>query len=69
MTSFRNAETKVAIKTPPGFRDLWASEMHQVDGELYIYFTMANETHGHRMYVIKADNASDPMGNWGPYKM
>jgi len=64
LTSFRNAETKVAYTALAGYFDLWASEMHEVDGELYIYFTMRTEDKDHRMYVIKADNASNPMGNW-----
>lgn len=64
LTSFRNAEKKIAYRTPEGYYDLWASEMHLVDGGLYIYFTMRNETSDHRMYVIKAEDASDPMGNW-----
>jgi len=64
LTSFRNAEKKIAYIAPPGYSELWASEMHLVDGELYIYFTM-RDGNDHRMYVIKAENASDPMGNWG----
>jgi len=64
LTSFRNAERKIAYRTPPGFSDLWASEMHLVDGGLYIYFTMRSNDLAHRMYVIQAENASDPMGNW-----
>jgi len=38
--------------------------MHLVDGELYIYFTMSGNGKDHRMYVIKADDPNDPMGNW-----
>jgi len=64
LTSFRNAESKIAFRTPPGYSDLWASEIHLVDGELYIYFAMRNVDSRHRMYVIKAENASNPMGNW-----
>ncbi|ODM89798.1 Extracellular exo-alpha-(1-_5)-L-arabinofuranosidase, partial [Orchesella cincta] len=65
LTNFRNAEKKVALKiTPPAATDLWASEMHEVDGELYIYFTMNVPPIGHNMHAIKAENASDPMGNW-----
>ncbi|CAL8071954.1 unnamed protein product [Orchesella dallaii] len=64
LTNFRNAESSIAYRTPPGYSDLWASEMHEVDGELYIYFTMRTAEKDHRMYVIKADNPADPMGNW-----
>lgn len=38
--------------------------MHIVDGQLYIYFTMRTVEKDHRMYVIKADDPNDPMGNW-----
>ncbi|CAL8071956.1 unnamed protein product [Orchesella dallaii] len=65
LTNFRNAEPKVAFTTPPGYSDLWASEMHEVDGQIYIYFTMRTTDRDHRMYVIKADDPSNPMGNWG----
>lgn len=64
LTSFRNAEKRIAYKTPEGYSDLWASEMHLVDGELYIYFTMRTTEKNHRMYVIKAEDASEPMGIW-----
>lgn len=65
MTNFRNATTKVAHSTMPDHKDLWASEMHEVDGQLYIYFTKRNENNEHRMYVIQAEDPTDPMGNWG----
>jgi len=66
MTDFRNAESIVAFTAPSGFSNLWASEMHAVNGELYIYFTMDNPAinRDHRMFVIKANNGSDPFGGW-----
>ncbi|CAL8097556.1 unnamed protein product [Orchesella dallaii] len=65
LTNFRNAERKVVYSfNKPDHSDMWASEMHEVDGELYIYFTMNTPPIGHHMHVIKAENASDPMGNW-----
>jgi GH43 family beta-xylosidase len=54
----------VAYYAPVGYQDLWASEMHLVNGELYIYFTMAGMGKDHRMYVIKADDPTDPMAGW-----
>lgn len=69
LTSFRNAEEKVIYRAPDGYDELWASEPHIVDGELYIYFTMrVNAVNDHRMFVIKAENASNPMGNWSDAK-
>jgi GH43 family beta-xylosidase len=66
LTDFRNAERVIAHKCAPGFSDLWASEMHLVNGDLYIYFTMRGEItdNGHRMYVLKGNNSSDPMAGW-----
>lgn len=64
LTSFRDAESVVIYSTPLGYSDLWASEMHIVDGELYVYFTMTGGGKDHRMYVIKADDPTNPMGSW-----
>ena len=66
LTNFRGVESKVAFVAPTGFQNVWASEMHEVNGELYIYFTMDGEGKSHFMYVIKADDPKNPMGNWGP---
>lgn len=65
LTNFRNVEKKIAYKVPTNFTDLWASEMHLVNGELYIYFTMSETGIGHRMYAIQAEDPNNPMGNWG----
>jgi len=64
LTSFREAERKIAFVAPEGYANVWASEMHLVNGELYIYFCMDGGGKDHRMYAIKADDPSDPMGNW-----
>ncbi|KAJ6620840.1 Alpha-L-arabinofuranosidase B [Pseudolycoriella hygida] len=54
---------------PQGMANLWAPELHAVRGNLYIYFAMDDGNNDyHRMYVIKAYNSSDPMGQWGPAK-
>ncbi|CAG7827235.1 unnamed protein product [Allacma fusca] len=68
LTSFREAEKSIAFKAPTGFRDIWASEMHEVNGDLYIYFCMAsNDGSGIHMYVIKADDPLEPMGSWSSH--
>ena len=64
LTSFREAEARVAFIAPDGFQSIWASEMHEINGELYIYFTMDGEGRSHFMYVIKADDPNEPMGTW-----
>ncbi|ODM95234.1 Extracellular exo-alpha-(1-_5)-L-arabinofuranosidase [Orchesella cincta] len=66
LSSFRNAERKEAYRAPANRCALWAPEIHVIQGELFIYFTMDDcvADANHRMYVIKADS-NDPMGNWG----
>lgn len=64
LTDFRNAPSVVAYRTPPGYSDLWASEMHLVDGQLYLHFTMRTTNVEWRMYVMKARDPNDPMAGW-----
>ena len=64
LTNFRQAETKVIYRAPPEYYDVWASELHVVDGELYLYFTQRTQTKIHHMFAIKADDVNNPMGNW-----
>ena len=47
--------------------ELWAPEIHEIKGNLYLYFTATtnpNGTEGHRMYVLKADDPAQPLGKW-----
>jgi len=67
LTDFRNISRKTIYTLPAGFENLWAPELHLIKGQLYVYFAMAIPGRGHRSYTLKADNASDPMGNWHPY--
>ena len=64
LTDFRNATRHVAYRATPEFADVWASEMHMVNGDLYIYFCMNTGEQYQRMYAIKAEDPSNPMGNW-----
>ncbi|CAG7821622.1 unnamed protein product [Allacma fusca] len=64
LTNFRNAEKSVAYRTKNGQSNLWASEMHEINGDLYIYFCMDGNGKDHRMYAIKADDPTNPMGTW-----
>jgi GH43 family beta-xylosidase len=63
LTDFRSAETSVAFQAPENCRDVWASEMHEVDGQLYTYFAM--NCGDHRMYAVQAEDPTNPMGRWG----
>lgn len=64
LTDFRNAESKVIFKAPAGYHNVWASEMHEIDGNLYIYFAMGKVGEFNRNWVIKADDPRNPMGGW-----
>lgn len=66
LTNFRSAPRIIAHKCAPGFSDLWAPEMHSVDGDVWIYFTMRGQITdgGHRMYVIEANNPNNPLEGW-----
>ena len=64
MTEFRNRTSKRLFTAPPGFVDVWAPEFHLIDGELFIYFTMAGAAYDHHLYVMQAEDPNNPMGNW-----
>jgi GH43 family beta-xylosidase len=66
LTSFNEAEKIIAYSAPEGYGDLWASEMHNIDGQLFIYFTMSSVFTGndHRMYAIQANDPNNPMAGW-----
>ena len=70
LTNFRNAESRTVYTAPPGRANLWAPELHSVRGNLYIYFTMDDGVadQNHRMYVIKAADPNNPLGQWGSEK-
>lgn len=56
----------LAPPTGPMSKEIWAPELHEIDGHWYIYFAASdgrNETH--RMWVLKSSE-SDPLG---PYHL
>ena len=60
---------KTAVWTPPAgqpySRDLWAPELHRIDGKWYIYFAAdAGENRDHRIYVIENASADPTAGTW-----
>src|SRR5579884_2487193 len=69
ITGLRDAQSKVVWQPPatgPYSKDIWAPEIHFVNGKWYIYF--AADDHGdnrtHRIYVIE-NASSDPLsGDW-----
>ena len=61
----RNVETVVwAPSGRTGVRDVWAPELHRVDGRWYLYYAAGDGRPGsHRAYVLGAD---DPLGPYEP---
>jgi GH43 family beta-xylosidase len=64
-----NAETVVAwTKHEDGIMsaNIWAPEIHFIDGKWYIYFAAARKDaiFDHRMYVIENDSQNPLEGNW-----
>jgi GH43 family beta-xylosidase len=68
LSDLANAEKKIIFTPPAGTmysKELWAPEIHFIDGKWYAYFAAddGNNNH-HRLYVLQNDN-EDPMnGNW-----
>lgn len=69
LADFEHAESKVVWLPPecgPGSCDLWAPELHLIDGRWLIYYAASDGTGdvGRRMHVVGCDS-DDPMtGNW-----
>ncbi len=65
MADLKNAESKIVWTPPssgPDSRDVWAPELHFLNGKWYIYFAAdagTNETH--RIYALEGCSA-DPLG-------
>ncbi|HEX7755718.1 MAG TPA: family 43 glycosylhydrolase [Niabella sp.] len=57
------------VWTPPAgqsySKNVWAPELHEIDGKWYIYFAADDGTNAnHRMYVIENASSSPVQGNW-----
>lgn len=65
LTNFRNAERKLIYTAPTGLMNLWAPEMHYIQGGWYVYFALDDgDNANHRMYVISCRDADPMNGNW-----
>jgi GH43 family beta-xylosidase len=63
LTNWRNAEMSQIYLAPQGLMNLWAPEIHFVNGNWYLYFALDNgDNANHRMYVIRALDSNNPMG-------
>lgn len=65
IADLRTAETKVVWRPPasgPYSRDIWAPELHFLNGKWYIYFAAdAGQNETHRIWVLEGC-AGDPLG-------
>jgi GH43 family beta-xylosidase len=65
----RNVETVIWAPSGPGSRcrQLWAPELHGIDGRWYVYFAASDgRTANHRTYVLAADHPMGPYRALGP---
>lgn len=67
--SLLGAMPEITVWTPPAgtmySANIWAPEMHFLDGKWYIYFAADNgDDINHRMYVIENPNADPTIGAW-----
>lgn len=44
--------------------NIWAPELHEIDGNWYIYFTATGSGSSNRMYVLENKSGSPTRGNW-----
>jgi GH43 family beta-xylosidase len=53
-------------ETGPMSANIWAPELHYIDGKWYIYFAAAraDDIFDHRMYVLENDSANPLEGKW-----
>ncbi len=63
-----NAEKTVVWTPPPDqaySKELWAPELHWIDGKWYIYFAAdAGRNENHRIYVVENASADPTKGTW-----
>ena len=68
ITDLEHADTKVVWTAPssgPYSRDIWAPELHRLQGKWYIYFAADDGTNeNHRIYVIENASADPLDGTW-----
>jgi GH43 family beta-xylosidase len=68
ITDLRHAQTKIVWTPPPSgpySKEIWAPEIHFVEGKWYIYFAAdAGENSSHRIYAIENASADPLAGEW-----
>ncbi|ODM87328.1 Extracellular exo-alpha-(1-_5)-L-arabinofuranosidase [Orchesella cincta] len=71
LTNFRNVVSKKVHEPTDCISDIWAPELTVIKDELFMFLSLTNCTdNAHNVYVMKAENASDPLGVWDtPYRL
>lgn len=68
MADLSHAEKKVVWVPPPGkpySSDLWAPEIHFLQGKWYVYFAAdAGKNRSHRIWVLENESADPLQGEW-----
>jgi GH43 family beta-xylosidase len=68
LDDLKNSEVKVVWTPPLGTawsKELWAPELHQINGKWYIYFAADNgQNKNHRIYVVENSNPDPTSGSW-----
>ncbi|MRG44092.1 family 43 glycosylhydrolase [Chitinophaga sp. SYP-B3965] len=68
MSELASAKYDEAWIPPTGMpysKNLWAPELHEINGKWYIYFAADNGTNAnHRMYVVENSSADPMQGTW-----
>jgi GH43 family beta-xylosidase len=65
ITGVAASERKVVFRPPPGMQNLWAPELHHLDGAWYVYVAADDgRNENHRMYVLECLDADPFTGAW-----
>lgn len=68
MSDLAKASAVTLWRPPSGTmysKNLWAPELHEIDGKWYVYFAADNgDNANHRMYVLENTSDSPMRGNW-----
>ncbi|WP_257670346.1 family 43 glycosylhydrolase [Parapedobacter tibetensis] len=65
LASARRHEVWIPPTGMPYSRNLWAPELHEIDGKWYFYFAADNgQNANHRMYVVENTSPNPVEGNW-----
>lgn len=66
LENWRTNESSRIYTAVANLGEVWAPEIHYIDGNFYIYVAMSTDglNEHHRMYVMQANDSNDPMGTW-----